>query len=96
MFFIRSFGIESKVYVFEVEDLKELKKEMKDKMWWIPKTRTNPRGFGIKTEAIKKLIEKAEKKDNFVKAKYNPININGIKERYWKEWYQLLKKLALE
>jgi len=84
------------VYVFEVDDLKELKKEMKDEMWWIPKTATNPRGFGIKAEAVKKLIQKAEKKDNFVKAKYNPININSIKERYWKEWYQLLKRLASE
>jgi len=87
---------EISVYVFEVEDLEELKKEMKDDMWWIPKSGTNPRGFGIKAEAVKRLIEKARNKGNFMSMKYQRIDIDSIKEKYWKSWYSMLKKLALE
>ncbi|MHA1712178.1 MAG: hypothetical protein ACTSUS_09015 [Candidatus Freyarchaeota archaeon] len=84
------------LYVFEVDDLEELKMEMGDDMWWIPKSETNPRGFGINTTAIKTLIEKAEKKGNFITINYQHVNINAIREKYWKMWYNMLKKLALE
>lgn len=84
------------VYVFEVDDLKELKSKMGDSMWWIPRSGTNPRGFGINTNAVKILIEKARKKGNFVTTDYQHVDINAIKEKYWKAWYDMLKKLALE
>jgi len=84
------------LYVFEVDDLEELKMEMGDNMWWIPKSGTNPRGFGINTIAIKTLIEKAEKKGNFITINYQHVNINAIREKYWKMWYNVLKNLALE
>jgi len=41
------------------------------------------------------LIEKAKKKGNFITAKYQYVNVNTIKERYWKAWYSMLKRLAL-
>ncbi|RSN77411.1 hypothetical protein D6D85_02675 [Candidatus Methanodesulfokora washburnensis] len=87
---------EVSIYVFEIDDLEELREEMKDEMWWIPGGETNPRGFGIKAEAVRRLMEKARNKGNFVSVNYNPININIVKERYWRIWYNVLKKLALE
>ena len=50
---------EDSIYVFEIDDLEELREEMKDEMWWIPGEETNPRGFGIKAEAVRRLMEKA-------------------------------------
>lgn len=87
---------EISVYVFEVDDLEELKKKMGDGMWWIPKKETNPRGFGINTTAVKKLMEKAKEKGNFVSSKYDPIDISKIKEEYWKNLYNTLKELAMK
>jgi hypothetical protein len=84
------------IYVFELNDLEDLKKEMGSSMWWIPANKTNPRGFGIKTEAVRRLMEKAKKKGNFITYKYKPININSVKEKYWKNWYSMLKRLASE
>lgn len=84
------------VYVFEVEDLEELKREAGDEMWWIPRRGTNPRGFGIRSKAVRELIEKAKRKGNFATVRYQPINIDGIRGKYWKEWYDVLKGLALE
>jgi len=85
------------VYVFEIDDLMKLKEEMGVSMWWIPSNKTNPRGFGIKTKAVRNLIEKAKAKGNFVVVDYRyNINIENIKERYWKMWYNMLKKLASE
>jgi hypothetical protein len=84
------------IYVFEVEDLEELKKTMGDNMWWIPRSGTNPRGFGIKVKAIEELIKKARERGNFVTIRYQPINVESIREKYWRSWYNILKKLALE
>jgi len=64
-------------------------------MWWIPRSGTNPRGFGINANAVMILIEKAKKKGNFITARYQHVNVNTIKERYWKVWYSMLKRLAL-
>lgn len=87
---------EISIYVFRVDDLKELKEEMGDSMWWVPRSGTNPRGFGINTKAVKTLIEKAKRNGNFVTANYPYINIEDIKEKYWKMWYNILKRLASE
>ncbi|MFP3195945.1 MAG: ThaI family type II restriction endonuclease [Caldivirga sp.] len=83
------------IYVFELEDLEELREELGDTIWWIPKQGTNPRGFGIRAEAIRKLINRAEEKGNFAAANYTPINVDSIRDEYWNGWYNLLKSLAL-
>jgi len=71
-------------------------KEMGDKMWWIPTSDTNPRGFGISIEAVRELIDKAKKKGNYVSTKYKPLNIGDIEDKYWNNWYNMLKNLALK
>jgi hypothetical protein len=87
---------EISAYVFEKEDLEELKEKWKKDMWWIPNSKTNPRGFGIKPRAVKYLIDKAKKRGNFISVNYTPIEINdNIKARYLQGWYNLLKSLAL-
>jgi len=83
------------IYVFEVEDLESLKREMGDSMWWIPKRGTNPRGFGLETEAVKNLIEKAKQKGNHVFSKYRGVDVDKIKEEYWRGWYKLMKEMIL-
>ena len=79
-----------------MEDLEELKNEMGDRMWWIPRSETNPRWFGINKHAVKALIEKAKRKDNFVTVNYQHINTDTIRGKYWKMWYNLLKRLSSE
>ena len=83
-------------YVFEIEDLESIKREIGDNIWWIPKSGTNPRGFGINTRSVKRLIETAKAKDNAITTKYTPINMESLKREYWKKWYNLLKNLALK
>ncbi len=87
---------EISIFIFDISDLEELKNEMGDDMWWIPSSSTNPRGFGINREAIRWLINKAKKKDNYVSAKYKPLNIANIQDEYWDNWYNMLKNLALK
>jgi len=87
---------ELSVYVFDVDDLVNLKKELGNSMWWIPKSNTNPRGFGIDSKAVKVLIGKAMEKDNFVTVRYQHIDINTVEKKYWKSWYCMLKELASE
>lgn len=87
---------EISIFIFEISDLEELKNEMGDDMWWIPSSSTNPRGFGINRVAIRRLINKAKKKDNYVSVKYTPLNITNIEDEYWDNWYNMLKNLALK
>lgn len=87
---------EISIFIFEISDLEELKNEMGDDMWWIPSSSTNPRGFGINRMAIRRLINKAKKKDNYVAVKYKPLNITNIEDEYWDNWYNMLKNLALK
>jgi len=84
------------IYVFEVDDLEGLKNEIGDDMWWLPRRGTNPRGFGINTKTLKILMSKAKEKGNFMEIEYQPVDLNIIKEKYWKTWYNALKKLILE
>jgi len=84
------------IYVFEVNDLEGLKNEIGDSMWWIPKSETNPRGFGININALKILMTKAKEKGNFMEIEYQPVDLNIIKKKYWKTWYNALKKLISE
>jgi len=84
------------IYVFEVNDLEGLKNEIGDSMWWIPKSETNPRGFGININALKILMTKAKEKGNFMEIEYQPVDLNIIKKKYWKTWYNALKNLISE
>ncbi len=69
-------------YVFEIEDLESIKREIGDNIWWIPKSGTNPRGFGINTRSVKRLIEIAKAKDNAITTKYMPINMERLKRDF--------------
>lgn len=82
------------VYVFEVEDLETLRREMGDEMWWIPKAGTNPRGFGINVKSVRRLIEIANEKGNAVTGSYTPIDLKSLEREYWMKWYNFLKDLA--
>ncbi|MEM2727301.1 MAG: ThaI family type II restriction endonuclease [Archaeoglobaceae archaeon] len=85
---------EISVFVFDLEDLNSVKIELGDEMWWIPRSGTNPRGFGINTRALKLLIQKAEAKGNAITKKYSAIDIKSIEREYWVKWYYLLRELA--
>ncbi len=83
------------IYVFTPRIIDNVKSKLNKDFWWIPRTGTNPRGFGISTKAIRKLMNEAKKEGNYVSKKYNfTYNIDEISKDYWKGWYILLKKLA--
>ncbi len=84
------------VYVFDLEDLGSLKSEMGDRMWWIPTGGTNPRGFGINSYAVRRLMSKAEAKGNYVSKEYSSINVAKVAKEYMDKYYELLKELALK
>ncbi len=84
------------IYVFTLQLIDRVRKDKGREFWWIPSSSTNPRGFGISANAVYKLMEEAEKEGNHVCKKYRPIrNFAEAVEKYWREWYDLLKKLAL-
>jgi hypothetical protein len=39
---------------------------------------------------------KAKEKGNFMEIKHQPVDLNIIKKKYWKTWYNALKKLISE
>ncbi|WP_456327974.1 hypothetical protein [Archaeoglobus sp.] len=82
------------IYIFEPEDVELAKIECKN-FWWIPKTGTNPRGYGISSRGVRFLIDMAKKKENYVEKKYIPPNVEMLKDEYWAKWYSLIKELAL-
>jgi len=92
------------IFVFDVHDLQQLKKEsMKNdekfyEIWWVPKSGTNPRGFGLQCNAVARLVKQAKQRGNYVYAKYPPISdeeFEKLKEAYFRGWYNILKELAL-
>lgn len=82
------------VYVFDVDDLKRVRRDLGDRMWWMPRGGTNPRGYGIATVAVKKLMETAVKSGNYVSTNYEPLKLDSLIAEYWSEWYGLLKRLS--
>lgn len=84
------------VFVFELEDIEKLRKELGDEMWWVPKSETNPRGFGLSNKAVEKLIDIVKEKGNCVSCTYKPVNIKNIVKDYWDGWYNLVKGLVLK
>jgi len=85
---------EISVFLFEVEDVYRLKTEKKEKIWWIPRNGTNPRGFGLERETVKELIEIAKSKGNYITVNYSPLNMEEVSNEYWERWYELVKDLA--
>ncbi len=89
--------------VIDIEDLKEIQRktteETLSEYWWIPKSGTNPRGFGLNTKTVKKLVDKAKLKGNYIKTGYEPIppiKIEELRDKYFEEWYELIKRIAME
>ena len=83
------------VYVFTPSLIDRVRTSMGRNFWWMPKGGTNPRGFGISTKAVRRLMEEAEKEGNHVGKKYTPVrDLRQAVEGYWEGWYNLLKKLA--
>lgn len=83
------------MYVFTPTLIDRVRTSMGRNFWWMPKGGTNPRGFGISTKAVRRLMEEAEKEGNHVGKKYTPVrDLRQAVEGYWEGWYHLLKKLA--
>ncbi|MEM2619167.1 MAG: hypothetical protein QW356_06760 [Candidatus Hadarchaeales archaeon] len=88
---------EVSISVFDLDDIERLRNELGNNFWWIPKSKTNPRGFGLTSIAVKKLLEAAKEKGNHITIKYTPIKgIKRIVAEYWEKWYQLVKDLVLK
>lgn len=74
------------VCVFEVEDLERIRKELGfDNFWWIPPQETNPRGFGIRSEAVRKLMEMAKQRGNFIEISGERIDDERARREYFKK-----------
>lgn len=81
--------------VFRVNNINKVLSEKGIEFWQIPRQGTNPRGFGIRTSSIRQLIDLAHNEGNCIFYYYNKIeNIEEIANLYWKEFYNLLKRLA--
>ena len=85
---------EVRVCVFTQSTLENVRRTLSSEFWWIPKENTNPRGFGISKKAVQKLIEEAEKEDNCIRVRYEPVDVERAKLEYLKGWYELLKRIA--
>ncbi len=83
------------VCVFEVEDLERIREELGfDSFWWIPQQETNPRGFGIRSGAVRKLIEVAKQKGNFIEISGERIDNEWARREYFKRWYKTIKEFV--
>ena len=90
------------ISVISIDDLKGIQKkttgETLEEYWWVPKSGTNPRGFGLNTKTVKMLVEKAKERGDYIKMGYDPIppaKINELKDKYFEEWYELIKRIAM-
>jgi len=83
------------IYVFTPMLISRVRDDMSRDFWWVPSSSTNPRGFGISTRAIRRLMMEAMREGNHVGKTYRPISgLEQAVEDYWRGWYHLLKKLA--
>jgi hypothetical protein len=65
--------------------------------WWIPKSGTNPRGFGLKRGTIKRLVENAKRNGNYLETTYPPLpadRIEELKRKYHEGLYKLIKEIT--
>jgi len=83
------------IYVFELNDIESVKREMKfDEFWWIP-TGGNPRGFGISKKAVEKLVTKAKEKDNYIPLpSIREITAQISRGDYLDAFYEMVKMLV--
>jgi hypothetical protein len=85
---------EEGIYVFELEDVESVKKEMGfNDFWWIP-CGGNPRGFSISENAVKKLITKAKEKNNYIPLPSRRIVARVSREDYLDAFYEMVKILV--
>ncbi|MDF2957841.1 MAG: hypothetical protein OD814_001463 [Candidatus Alkanophagales archaeon MCA70_species_1] len=83
------------ICVFEVDDIEKVRGELGfDDFWDIPREEENPRGFGIKSKAVKRLIMIAKEKGNFVRMKGMRLEDEKTKEEYFEKWYEFVKGFA--
>jgi len=84
------------IYVFEVEDIERVRRELGfDGFWAIPRRDVNPRGFGIKGRALRRLMEIAREKGNFVRLTPVRLDLDKVRGAYLEGWYELIKRLVL-
>ncbi len=83
------------ICVFDVEDIERVRRELGfEGFWWIPRRETNPRGFGIRREALERLIEIAKRKNNHIEISPIRIEDEELRREYFKRWYQFMKDFA--
>lgn len=83
------------IYVFEVEDIEEVRRELGfDGFWSIPSRGVNPRGFGIKSRAVRRLMRIAEEKGNFIRIEGMRLEDEEIRKKYFEWWYEFVKGFA--
>lgn len=81
------------LFVFELEDIESVKRELGfENFWWIPKSNTNPRGFGISRKAVKRLKEIAKSKDNYIH--FPSINEKIDRGDFMEAFYEMMEKLV--
>ncbi|AIY86163.1 MULTISPECIES: hypothetical protein [unclassified Thermotoga] len=88
--------------VIDLEKLRDLQREVEknesklEEYYSLPSSNTNPRGFGLKSSTVKRLIELSKKEENYLEIDYKPFPVELIlkaKEEYFKGWYDLIKEL---
>lgn len=83
------------IYVFEVDDIEEVRRELGfDGFWSIPSREVNPRGFGIKSGAVRRLMRIAEEKGNFIRIEGMRLEDEEIRKKYFEWWYEFVKGFA--
>jgi len=81
------------ICVFEVEDLERVRRELGFASFWaIPRQEVNPRGFGIRSGALRKLIEIAKQKGNFIEITGERIEDENARKEYFKRWFKFIKE----
>ncbi|WP_296903982.1 hypothetical protein [Thermotoga sp.] len=92
-----------KICVINSKALSSIQKEIEkypsklEEHWWIPKTNTNPRGFGLKKKTVKKLVEESKNSGNYLEIDYKPFTEEEkarAKKEYFENWYELIKAIA--
>lgn len=96
-------GNKIKICVIDTGTLNFLQKEIESdpsklrEYWSIPRENTNPRGFGLKGRAVKKLVEESKNRGNYVEVEYKPFTEKErvkAKRKYLESWYELVKGIA--
>jgi len=83
------------ICVFDVDDIERVRRELGfENFWWIPRRETNPRGFGVRSSAVERLIEIAKRKGNHIKISTIRIEDEELKREYFRQWFKFMKSFA--